>query len=279
MKAFYIFCAKFLSLVPKVFLSRCIGKLTEKQLPNFILNPFIRWFIRHYHVNMEEAIPTQYKTFNEFFGRAIRPECRPVDLSSETIVSPVDAQVGAFGKIENTTLIQAKGVSYSLSNLVLHEPYVSSFSNGDYITLYLSPKDYHRIHSPISASIQEAHHIPGTLYPVNSLGVHYIPGLFCLNERWITLLQHPKIGNIAVIKVGATVVGKIGVVYEQVQAHRKNIWHKEYPSIPIEKGKELGKFLMGSTVILLFEPNKIKLESLALDQKVRMGQIIGTILS
>ncbi len=267
-----------LRLLPKNLLTAILGKWAEWKSPRWLVKMGIRIFSRIYHIAEHEIMPSEFHTFNEFFTRALKPECRPISQDTSIVVSPVDAHIGGFGTIQENTLFQAKGIVYSLEKLVLEEQYVQYFQNGSYITLYLSPHDYHRIHTPVSGYVREMYHIPGRLYPVNRFAVANVPGLFTLNERVITLLEHECLGKIAVIKIGATVVGKIQVTYDQCQAHCKNIVHRTYSGISLNKGQELGRFQLGSTVILLFQNQKIKFLELQTGQEIQLGNPIAQIL-
>ncbi len=267
-----------LKLLPKNLLTVFIGKLANCHFPKFIVKFIIRIFVRIYHVNTQEVEPSDFTCFNEFFIRKLRAECRPIDSSACKIVSPVDGKIGAYGEIVDGTLFQAKGLTYSLEDLVAKAEYAVKFQGGTYITIYLSPRDYHRIHTPVEGTIQEGYYVPGSLFPVHPFAVNNIKNLFAVNERLLTLLYHPKIGDVAVIKVGATVVGKIKVVYDNTleSIHKPSPIHRYYNNIPIVKGQELGRFEMGSTVILLFPKHKIQWDSsLQINQNLQLGQAIG----
>lgn len=267
----------FLRALPKIALSRCAGRLAGIRFPRYFLQFFIRIFVRRYKINMAESASHSFATFNEFFTRPLRPECRRIDPRERAIISPVDGVVGGWGKIAANTLVQAKGIDYGLGDLVIHRPYADIFQGGHYLTLYLSPRHYHRIHAPVAGRIAESYYIPGTLYPVNPFAVEHIPGLFTLNERLITLIQSHSAGQVAVIMVGATVVGQIRVVYDRV-SRRKASAHKKYAGLSTERGAELGRFLMGSTVILLFEAGRIDfLEGITAGVEVKWGEAVAEI--
>ncbi|NUM34280.1 MAG: phosphatidylserine decarboxylase [Candidatus Brocadiae bacterium] len=267
-----------LKILPKNLLSRIIGYFAERKLPACFVRLWIKIFQKIYKIDMKEVETASYKNFNEFFTRSLKKEARPIDGNPQSIVSPVDGVIGCFGKIENNTLFQAKGISYSLQHLVVNQEYAALFQNGLYITLYLSPRHYHRIHCPVAGSLEELFYIPGTLYPVNSFAVKNIPALFTLNERLISLIETPQAGKVAVIKVGATVVGKIKVVYDTLESNqgKKNVVSKKYQGISLEKGQELGRFQMGSTVILLFSNPQIAFSGLETGKEVRFGEKIAT---
>lgn len=269
---------KILQLLPKNTLSRFIGMLANISFPKEIQNFIIRIFVKIYHINMDEAQEKQFLTFNHFFTRTLKPEARPIVQGEKALASPVDATIGCYGNIEKQTLFQAKGITYTLENLMIHKEYGEIFKDGFYITFYLSPKDYHRIHSPCDGKIKELFYIPGTLYPVNNFAVENIPGLFTINERLITLIEDKKLGKVAIVKVGATVVGKIKVVYDTIESNKvRTTIHKKYSDIPIKKGEEIGKFEMGSTVILFFEKGKIKSHIKGSGKEIHFGEEIAII--
>lgn len=266
-----------LRILPKNRLSRWVGRLAEIRFPSWLLNSFIKVFIKAYRIPMQEVAAESFHTFNEFFVRPLRPECRPVNSEHNSLVSPVDGIVANWGTMNENTLLQAKGISYSLQNFVINPDYSLMFAGGDYITLYLSPRHYHRIHTPVDGYIEELYYIPGQLYPVNQFSVNHIPGVFTLNERLITILYNADLGHVAIVKVGATIVGKIAVIYDTVTSNQlRSPVHRHYQDLFIEKGKELGRFLMGSTVILLLEKGKVAFTRLTSGQEIRWGELIAS---
>jgi phosphatidylserine decarboxylase len=196
------------------------------------------------------------------------------------VVSPVDARVAGSGVAEEGRLLQAKGIDYSLSAL-LNDPIDGrAFEGGAWLTLYLAPKDYHRIHAPLDAEIEGYSYIPGTLWPVNAAGTRLVKGLFCANERLVTFLRTAA-GRVAVVKVGAMCVGRIRACYDDVvtNAGRGASRRRYERTVPVKKGEELAVFELGSTVILLFEPGRVALEpSLVEGARVRMGQAIAQVV-
>ncbi|MBE7412980.1 MAG: archaetidylserine decarboxylase [Leptospiraceae bacterium] len=277
-KDFYILL---LSMLPKNFLSKFFGALTYIRLPRFMMIPILKAFAKIYKINVSEAELNlgEYNSLNQFFTRALKAGARIVDSAENAVVSPVDARITSYGDIQESTLIQAKGLEYSLKELLGSDKYLDSFSNGKFITFYLSPQDYHRIHSPFYGKILGYYYEPGKLFPVNDLAVLGIRGLFPKNERLITFLQ-TEYGKIAVVKVGASNVGKIRVTYDNKIV--TNSWLRfskevEYKNVDIliQKGAELGRFEMGSTVILIFEKNTFKMADLKRNEKQTYGSTIG----
>jgi phosphatidylserine decarboxylase len=224
----------------------------------------------------------QFDNLLDFFVRELHDEARPIDPNPNLVVSPVDGVITQIGKIDEGTLIQAKGISYHVNDLLANIDDAKFFLNGQFATIYLSPRDYHRIHSPIAGQISSLSYIPGNLYPVNESGVRLFPGLFVQNERVISYIEG-NAGTVALVKVGATNVGSIKVAFDdQISTntggrHQQN--KKVYvESIQMKKGEELGRFEFGSTVILLFEENAISwLPSIQECTSLKMGQPIAEV--
>jgi phosphatidylserine decarboxylase len=272
---------KLLSVTPKSALSRMVGELTRSPGLPLLHQAALRAFVGAFKVDASEAeLPlSEYATFEEFFTRRLRPGARPVAGGESIVVSPVDARVAALGVAEAGRMVQAKGSDYSIAAL-LNDPIDGrAFEGGTYLTLYLAPNDYHRIHAPLSGEIEGYSYIPGKLFPVNGPAVRWVPQLFCTNERLVTFLATPA-GRVVVVKVGALNVGRIRASYDDVVTNvQRGAARRRYERpVPVKKGEELGVFELGSTVILLFEPGRVRLEpSLAVGQKVRMGQPIARV--
>ncbi|MCC5814872.1 MAG: phosphatidylserine decarboxylase, partial [Leptospira sp.] len=279
-KDFYLLL---LSILPKNFISKLFGLFSMMRLPRFMMIPILKAFAKTYKINLGEAALElrEYNSLNEFFTRALRAEARIIDSAENAVVSPVDARITAFGAIKESSVIQAKGIDYSVADLIGVEKYAKDFVNGKFMTFYLSPQDYHRIHSPFYGKILGYYYEPGKLFPVNDLAVLNIQSLFPKNERLITFLQ-TEYGKIAVVKVGASNVGKIRVTYDNKIV--TNSWIRfskemEYKDISmyVNKGGELGRFEMGSTVILVFEKDMVDfLDTIQLNEKTQYGTVIGT---
>lgn len=268
----------FLRLLPKNILSRVVGYLTEVKIPSPLLIALLKVYCRFYKVRLHEAIKPlhQFDCFNDFFTRRLKPGLRPVDSDPSSIVSPVDGTVAEFGEIKNNLLIQTKGILYSVNDLVGKE-LGASFEDGYFLTIYLSPSDYHRIHSPVNGTVNAFSYFSGNLWPVNALGIENIGGLFAINERIVSPIDTEN-GKVALIKVGATCVGKIAVEYNSLQS---NTSHKAALNLPVnpprsfEKGDEIGRFNLGSTVILLFEKGQFIPHKLHRGQTLQYGEVIG----
>ena len=221
-----------------------------------------------------------YTSFNNFFTRELKEDAREISTDENTIASPVDGAVSQLGKISTDLIFQAKGHAYSLTQLLGdREDLGKTFKNGEFNTIYLSPKDYHRIHMPIDGTLKEMIHVPGQLYSVNPTTVENVPALFARNERVVCLFDTPA-GPMAMILVGAIFVSSIETVWhgEVTPPTRKDIrnWKYDEENISYVKGQEMGRFNMGSTVILLYANKKMNWEKeLQAEQKVQLGEVIG----
>lgn len=270
------------SIFPTHFLSRSFGMLARCEI-KLLKNWAIRQFISHYHVDMAEAIhsqPQDYLNFHDFFTRRLKPGARQVCEAATDIASPVDGTVSELGRIESGKLLQAKGHYYDLSALLAgHEELARLFAGGHFLTAYLSPKDYHRVHMPLTGSLLEMMYVPGRLFSVNQQAVNDIPGLFARNERVVNVFQTDA-GCVAVILVGAMIVGSMHTQWHgQVTPCRsKSVqdWYYNDSNISISRGEEMGLFTLGSTVILLFEKDRAAWDSsLQPGCSLSMGQRIG----
>jgi phosphatidylserine decarboxylase len=266
-------------LVPKASLSRLVGAATRLPAPSRLHQAAAQVFSRAYDVDLHEAERplSDYPTFGDFFTRRLREGARPVAAGETVVVSPVDGAVSEVGTTAGGRLVQAKGMSYTLAALLADPERAEAFAGGAFATLYLAPRDYHRIHAPLGGQITGYAYVPGAFWPVNPASVRNVPNLFAANERLITFLETP-LGQVAVVKVGATCVGRIRAAYDEVVTHRGEPGRQKRYATPIQvkKGDELGAFEMGSTVILCFQPGRVHLDaSLTPGAKVRMGQVIG----
>lgn len=269
-------------LLPQHLLSQLMYVLTRARLRVW-KDWQIRWFIRRYGVDMrvaEQSDPLAYENFNSFFTRALKAGARPVAAGLNEIVCPVDGAVSQIGGISKGRIIQAKGRDYSLLELLGgSEERAAPFLQGQFATLYLSPKDYHRIHMPVTGRLREMVYVPGRLFSVNALNVRGIPRLFARNER-VAAIFDTEIGAMAVVMVGAMFVGSIETVWAGTitPPYRSRLQRWDYltQDTVIERGAELGRFNMGSTVIVLFESGDVTWNSaLAAGSAVRMGQGLG----
>ncbi|MGB5607482.1 MAG: archaetidylserine decarboxylase [Gammaproteobacteria bacterium] len=275
-----------LALLPHHLLSGAVRRATRWKLP-FWKNPLMRLFIWHFRVDMAEAATPDYRDypdFNSFFTRALQPGSRPPPADNRAIASPVDGCVSAAGVISRGRLFQAKGRDYSLTTLLGGgDERAARFIDGNFATLYLSPRDYHRIHMPADGQLLETIYIPGRLYSVAPHTTRAIPGLFTRNERLVTLFDTAA-GPMAVVLVGAIFVSCMETVWAGVvnPQQGKSIVTGQFGQpgtapLELQRGAEMGRFNMGSTVILLYGHGRIEwAKSLTAGAPVRVGQTIGT---
>ena len=268
-----------LSMVPKNGLSRLVGTLANVRLPRPISTSAIRLFAKLYDidVNEAEADVAQYASVGQFFTRRLKVGSRIIDHRKGHIVSPADGQILNSGRIKGGAIIQAKGRAFSVEALLGDALDAECFDGGSWMTVYLSPKDYHRVHHPVEGIIERARYIPGCLWPVNRAAVNHVDRLFCVNERLVTFVSSP-IGLVATVMVGATSVGHITVSFDESLHTNKNCAGGDYHYSDVRRvarGDELGTFHLGSTAIVLVESSDVVLEDLPEGETVRMGQTIG----
>ncbi len=280
--------AKILSqyLFPQHGVSIAAGKLAESRI-SWFKNWFIRRFAAAYNIDMSIAIEpelTAYACFNDFFTRAIKPESRPIDPDNMSFCSPVDGAMSQFGSIKTGKIIQAKNHHYNVLELLGGDKErASPFENGEFCTIYLAPKDYHRIHMPCDGTLTAMSHVPGKLFSVNPLTAKHVPGLFARNERVVAYFDTP-FGKMALVSVGATIVGSIETVWSGTVTppSRKEIRTWEYPEqqTQLKKGEEMGRFKLGSTVVLVMEKANWQWDqSIDLANPVILGQKLVTKIS
>lgn len=242
----------------------------------------IRWFIRRYQVNMAEALnpdPAAYSSFNSFFTRELKPGVRP--LADSEWICPVDGAVSQLGRIQGDQIFQAKGHSYSTQALVGGDAQLAAqFQDGHFATIYLSPRDYHRIHMPCAGRLLRMIHVPGDLFSVNPTTARGVPGLFARNERVVCVFEG-KHGPFVMVLVGATIVGSMattwhGVVNPPRPGHVRE-WNYADKNIHLEQGAEMGRFLLGSTVVLLTPPGPLQFNAdWCATAPVRLGEAMAS---
>lgn len=271
-------------ILPQHSLSRVMRLLSRCENPVW-KNLFIRQIIEHYGVDMNEALEANaeaYKNFNEFFTRPLKPGIRPVCQDIGSIACPADGAVSQAGKITGGKIFQAKGKDFSALDLLGGDPErAAPFHDGSFATIYLSPKDYHRLHMPLTGTLKEMVHIPGKLFSVNTSTTNTVAGLFARNERVVAIFD-TEAGPMALVLVGAIFVCSIETVWhgEVTPPTRPSIQTWQYLDNPpiLEKGEEMGRFNMGSTIIVLFGKNAIAWSSnLQAGKTVRLGEQIGTV--
>ena len=270
-------------VLPKKLLTVLMGKVAAARLGGFS-HWMIRKFVADYQVDMAEAAQPRiegYASFNDFFTRALREGARP--LAAAPFVCPVDAAISQFGPIEHDQIFQAKGHSYSTRALVGGDQALAHrFDHGHFATLYLAPKDYHRIHMPCAGRLRRMIYLPGALFSVNPLTARHVPGLFARNERVVCEFDCEH-GPMVMVLVGATIVGSIATVWHGVvnppRTREPREWRYDSREVVLAQGEELGRFLLGSTVILLFPPNVLTFTpDWAPSKSVRLGEAMATVL-
>ena len=267
-----------LAVLPKHLMSRAAGALANRPVPRPLRPSVYRAYSRVFGAKPEEAeLPlAEYPTLNAFFTRALRAGLRPV--ADAAIVSPADAAVGAAGPVAGGTLVQAKGRDYSLAALLGDDALARRMDGGSFATLYLAPRDYHRVHVPVDGVITGAVYIPGELWPVNLFAVANVADLFAVNERIVITIERPGGGAVAVVLVGATMVGMTRLAFDDLHtnARRRDVQRRSYaPPRPVRAGGPLGHFEFGSTVIVVCSPESGAVDALAVGQTVRMGERLG----
>ncbi len=243
----------------------------------------IRSFVRRYRVDMSEAAdpdPNNYRTFNEFFTRALKPGARP--LAPADLVCPVDGAISQFGAMDRNLIIQAKGHHYLTTALLAgDEALATQFDHGSFATLYLSPKDYHHVHMPCDGRLLRMIHVPGTLFSVNPVTARGVPGLFARNERVVCVFETQR-GPFVLVLVGATIVGSVATVWHGTvtppRVREVREWHyHEHRQVDLKQGDEMGRFQLGSTVILLFPQSPLQFNtSWAPGRTIRLGEAMAS---
>lgn len=273
-------------LLPQHILSRLAGRLTEARTPWF-KNFLIRLSIRHFHIDLSDALetdPEKYDCFNDFFTRALRADARPIDAEPNSAVSPADGVLSQAGTIDGEQMIQAKGRNFAIASLLNSPPeHAQSFLNGMFATIYLSPKDYHRVHMPLAGTLRTSQYVPGSLFSVNEISARHIDQLFTRNERLVCWFD-TEVGDMALILVGAMLVAGI-----------ETVWHGHYaagidthetfdlPGAPssahhqFAKGEEIGRFKFGSTVIMLLPAGARLADRVATGQPIDMGSALASL--
>lgn len=270
-------------VIPQHCLSRITGKAAASELP-WLKNLLIAQFAKRYKVDMSEAINPDlrsYHSFNDFFTRALAPGARPVDQGNNVICCPADGAISEIGQLNEKAILQAKGRHYSSIALLGGRPDLAKdFIDGSFATVYLSPRDYHRVHMPIKGTLRETIYVPGQLYSVNNTTAANVNNLFARNERLVCIFD-TEIGPMAYVMVGAMIVAGIETIFSgRVCPVKNRILQTNYQTLPetveLDKGDELGKFFLGSTVIMLFAKDAMKWKhTLAHGCPVQMGEKLG----
>ncbi|MES2300816.1 MAG: archaetidylserine decarboxylase [Pseudomonadota bacterium] len=268
-------------VLPKQGLTTLAGKIAgAKGGP--ATTRLIRWFVGKYGVAMDEAENpdvSSYKTFNEFFTRPLKARARP--LADAEFVCPVDGAISQFGKVDDHRIVQAKGHHFTTTALVGGDAELAAqFRHGSFANLYLSPRDYHRLHMPCDGALTRMIHVPGALFSVNPVTARGVPGLFARNERVVCVFESEAHGPFVMVLVGATIVGSMATVWHGVinakRTGKLSEWRYEPGAVTLKQGEEMGRFLLGSTIVMLFQPDTIAFNpDWAPERPVRLGETMG----
>ncbi|TFI59293.1 phosphatidylserine decarboxylase [Sphingomonas parva] len=268
-------------VLPKQGLTRLAGRVAGAK-GGRMTTRLIRWFVRKYKVDMAEAADPDiagYASFNDFFTRSLRDGARPIARAD--FVCPVDGAISQFGAIDDHRILQAKGHAFTTTELVGGDAALASrFRHGSFANLYLSPRDYHRLHMPCEGRLTQMIYVPGTLFSVNPTTARGVPNLFARNERVVCVFDSPEHGPFVMVLVGATIVGSMATVWHGVvnpkRTGRVSEWRYDDRSIVLNKGEEMGRFLLGSTIVMLFAKDRIVFnEDWAPERPVRLGEPMG----
>ena len=275
-------------MMPQLYLTQAAGWLAERKW-GAVTHLIIKLFAKKYQVNLAEAEKTEasdYASFNEFFIRPLKEHARPINQDPKALCLPADGRVSESGRIEENQLLQAKGHHFSLETLLANDfALADKFKNGDFITTYLSPRDYHRVHMPCDATLRKMIYVPGELFSVNPFLAEHVPNLFARNERVICEFD-TAFGPMVQILVGATITASMSTVWAGVinPPRAKEVMVYEYlttgeTAVHLKKGQEMGAFRLGSTVINLFPKGAVELETyLKAGEPTKMGERLGQIL-
>jgi phosphatidylserine decarboxylase len=245
--------AQLLRVVPRNAISRALGALCETEPPASLMRAVVSVYSRAYDVNLREASASEFSSFDAFFTRTLREGARPLEGDARTMVSPADGKLVDLGRADAKGTLHVKGKPYTVEELIGDPEWARELSGGGFAVVYLSPRDYHRVHAPCSGTIVRVRGIEGDRYPVNSIGEQHVPSLFVKNRRVVMDLRSPEFGRVAVVMVGAMIVGRmtvVGIDQDDVQGEHRT--HLE-----VQRGDELGKFHLGSTVVLLVPPEHL----------------------
>jgi phosphatidylserine decarboxylase len=268
-------------LLPKQALTQLAGRVAGARGGNYTTS-LIRWFVGKYGVNMDEAQNADiasYTSFNDFFTRALKDGVRP--LADADFVSPVDGAISQCGEIDDHHIFQAKGHKFTTTDLVGGDAALAAqFQHGSFANLYLSPRDYHRLHMPCDGRLTRMIYVPGALFSVNPTTARGIPNLFARNERVVCVFESPEHGPFVMVLVGATIVGSIGTAWHGVvnppRPGQLREWRYDDQEVVLKKGEEMGRFLLGSTIVMLFRQGAISFNpAWGPERAIRLGEAMG----
>ncbi len=268
-------------LLPKQHLTRLAGRVAGAE-GGWLTPRLIRWFARNYGVDMSEAADpdlASYRSFNHFFTRPLKAGARPI--AAADFICPVDGAISQFGDIDDHHMLQAKGHRFTTTELVGGDAALgATFRHGSFANLYLSPRDCHRLHMPCDGRLTRMIHVPGTLFSVNPVTARSVPNLFARNERVVCVFASPEHGPFVMVLVGATIVGSMATVWHGVvnakRTNKVSEWTYADGEVTLSKGEEMGRFLLGSTIVMLFQQGSIVFnDAWAPERSVRLGEMMG----
>jgi phosphatidylserine decarboxylase len=274
------FAADALRLLPRKRISRALGAVASTRAPQAVVSRAIAAFVKTYDVDMTQAVVPAggYRSFDDFFTRELEPGARPIDADPTTITSPADGKIEDFGAVDVEASVTIKGKPYRVGDLLGDVDLGEEYQGGNYFIVYLSPRDYHRVHTPVGGRVVAARHVPGTLFPVNRIGTDFVPRLFARNERVVTLQDSAEHGQVVTIMVGAIGVGHIAMSYDAIETNvGRESGLKRYGSggAFLERGEELGLFHLGSTAVVFVPPGAPLEWCVTPGQMVYMGQRVA----
>jgi phosphatidylserine decarboxylase len=260
--------AQILRALPRVHLSRAVGRLCDQPIPSGLARAVERAYCRAYQVNMDDAEGHlgSYPSFDAFFTRPLKKGARRI--SPDPLVSPADGKLSCRGRVESGSRIHVKGQQYEVGELIGDDADAARYSGGEFAVVYLAPGDYHRVHAPVDGKVTLLRGMPGDLFPVNSIGERYVPRLFVRNNRVAIIIDTEALGRVTVVMVGATIVGRISVTAMPGPAVPPGV-HSVEPGMPVARGDEIGMFHLGSTAVVLVEPGPSMTRETGV---VRLGQ-------
>ena len=269
-----------LRLLPRKRISRALGAIAATRAPQPLVQRAIDAFVRAYDVDMAQAIVPSggYRSFDDFFTRALEPGARPIDPDTSAITSPADGKIEDFGAVDVAASITVKGKPYRVGDLLGDVGLGASYQGGNYFIVYLSPRDYHRVHTPVAGKLSASRHVPGTLYPVNRIGTDFVPQVFARNERVVSVLDSPEHGKVVTIMVAAIGVGHISMSYDDIRTNQgRDAGLKQYGAngVQLARGDELGVFHLGSTAVVFLPPGAPLEWCVSPGEMVRMGQRVA----
>ncbi|MBX7197247.1 MAG: archaetidylserine decarboxylase [Sandaracinaceae bacterium] len=270
--------AETLRWLPREGISRALGRVASIEPPRVILDRAIGLYVRAYRVDLSDCeVPERgFRSFNEFFSRPLREGARPLDADPDAMLCPADGKLEDEGPIEEGASFRVKGRRYDVGELLGSATDAGRFAGGRFAVVYLSPRDYHRVHAPVAGRVTHARHIGGTLFPVNRIGLEHVPNLFAKNERIAVHQRSERHGEVVTILVGAMVVGGIALAFDPAVRSNQGtaLGERRYDDVTLARGDELGRFLLGSTAIVLTTSAARATPALGVGGAVRMGQAL-----